>query len=234
VLVADAVGMEIDAILKTLSEGRNSPDPAVRDGYRTLNDVMRSSINYLARMQLLEAIKAKAAVADIEKHLAIGRKVVVFHDFNKGGGFNPFVPLRDLSLLGDDNALKALADLTEKHPNWDTLDFTGYPPPAQALKAAFGDRAGVFSGLNKKDRDSQLAAFNAANSGVDVLIVQADAGGAGVSMHDVTGTHRRRGGRGGGGRRHTNPVRRGGGDGACRSLPPHAGNVRTGRPHRSP
>jgi hypothetical protein len=191
VIVADAIGTEIDAILKTLSEGKNSADPVLKDGYRTLNSLMRSKFGYLARMQLLEAIKAKAAVSDIQKHLAMGRKVVVFHDFNKGGGFNPFAPLRDLSLLGDDNALKALADLSEKNPGWDKLDFTGYPAAAVGLKAAFGERAGVFSGLTKKDRDAQLAAFNTDNSGLDVLIVQADAGGAGVSMHDVTGTHPR-------------------------------------------
>ena len=188
VTVADAIGTEIDAILKTLSEGTRDADKALADGYRTLDREISKRFDYLARQQLLEAIKAKAAVPDIQKHLALGRKVVVFHDFNKGGGFNPFSGLR---ILDDANAIKALSDLTARHPGWEKLDFSSYAAPVDTLKAAFGKRAGVFSGLTKKDRDAQLTAFNTDGSGVDVLVVQADAGGAGISMHDLTGKHRR-------------------------------------------
>jgi hypothetical protein len=41
-------------------------------------------------MRLLEAIKARAAIDYINQSLALGRKVVVFHDYNEGGGINPF------------------------------------------------------------------------------------------------------------------------------------------------
>ncbi|GAB1364726.1 hypothetical protein MASR1M32_39620 [Rhodobacter sp.] len=154
-----------------------------------LLDAPNQKFNHLKRMQLLEAIKARAAVGDIKKHLALGRKVVVFHDYNVGGGFNPFsgvVPADDA------NAISAMADLMAKHPDLQKLDFAGYGAPADTLSTAFGDKARLFNGtVPKAKRLKNLADFNADGSGADVLIVQADAGGAGISMHDTTGAHQR-------------------------------------------
>lgn len=189
VTVADAIGTKIDAIMDTLRDGLGNPDKAMADGYLTISTFINRRFNYLKRMQLLEAIKAKAAIEDIKAHLALGRKVVVFHDFNKGGGFNPF---GGLPVLDDANAIKALADLVQKHPDINELDFTGYLTPPEALKKAFGKRAEVFSGtVQEKPRLAGLAKFNTDDSGTDILIVQSDAGGAGISMHDLTGTHQR-------------------------------------------
>lgn len=189
VTVADAIGTKIDAVLKSLSEGASSKDKALADGYRTIRDQVMKKFNYLKRMQLLEAIKAKAAVDDIKAHLALGRKVVVFHDYNVGGGFNPF---GGIAVLDDANAIAALADLMRQHPDLNDLDFSAYDAPADTLKSAFGKQAAVFSGLvPQKQRLEGLAKFNTDDSGTDILIVQSDAGGAGISMHDLTGTHQR-------------------------------------------
>jgi hypothetical protein len=189
VVVADAIGTKIDTVLKDISEGSYGADKELADGYRTISKAIGKIFNRLARMQLLEAIKAKAAVDDIRKHLALGRKVVVFHDFNVGGGFNPF---SKLPLLDDANAIKALADLMQKHPDLDSLDFSTYAAPVVTLSNAFGDRARLFNGrVPKAKRLMHLADFNTDGSGADVLIVQADAGGAGISMHDISGSHQR-------------------------------------------
>lgn len=189
VTVSDAIGEKIDAVLNDIFKGGSNPDKALADGYRTLSQRLRAAFDYHKRMQLLEAIKARAAIPDIKKHLALGRKIVVFHDFNVGGGFNPFLGLVPAD---DANAIAAMADLMAKHPDLNRLNFSGYGAPADALSAAFGDKARLFSGrVPKKKRLQHLADFNTDGSGVDVLVVQADAGGAGISMHDTTGNHQR-------------------------------------------
>ena len=188
-IVADGLGAEIDKVLAHIWDNGSNPDKALADGYRTLSHAINRKFNYLKRMQLLEAIKAKAAVADIHKHLAMGRKVVVFHDYNVGGGFNPFADIADMQ---DDNAIKAAADLLIAFPDLNKMDFTGYGAPVDTLLAAFPKTARAFNGtVPQKKRIKNLTDFNTDGSGADVLIVQADAGGAGISMHDTSGQHQR-------------------------------------------
>ena len=204
VVTADEVGTKIDEVLRTIWDGSSHTDKALADGYQKLAREVGRKFNYLKRMQLLEAIKAKASVPDIEAHLAMGRKVVVFHDYNIGGGFNPFADLGTSSTQAenglaneadasqDANWKKALDDLRAKHPDLAKLDFSGYAAPATTLRNAFGKRARIFSGaVSQKERIAGLTEFNKDGSGIDVLVVQADAGGAGISMHDVTGQHQR-------------------------------------------
>jgi hypothetical protein len=188
-LVADGLGSEIDKVLAHLWEGGSLADKELADGYRTLHSAVMKKFNYLKRMQLLEAIKAKAAVEDIRKHLAMGRKVVVFHDYNVGGGFNPF---SDITPIDDANAIKAAADLLAAFPDLHKMDFSSYGAPVDTLLAAFPQAARAFNGtVPQKKRLKNLTDFNTDGSGADVLIVQADAGGAGISMHDTTGKHQR-------------------------------------------
>jgi hypothetical protein len=190
VTTEDELGSRIDAILKHMFDASvKHPDKGIKDGYETLYRSVSKRFSYLKRMQLLEAIKARVSIPDIEKHLALGRKVVVFHDYNVGGGFNPFA---DLPILDDENAIKALADLTAEFPDIGKLNFAGYLAPMQTLSQAFGKRARTFNGtVPQRERLRGLEAFNQDGSGVDVLIVQSDAGGAGISMHDTTGVHQR-------------------------------------------
>jgi hypothetical protein len=84
----DAQGQKIDEALEYIRSRIDSTSAGREWG--ELSDHVRRNFNYLKRMQLLEAIKARAAIPDIKKHIALGRKVVVFHDYNVGGGFNPF------------------------------------------------------------------------------------------------------------------------------------------------
>ena len=189
VLAADGLGTQIDAVLKHVFEGRRNADKAIADGYQTLEREISQKFNYLKRMQLLEAIKARAAIPDIEKHLALGRKVVVFHDYNVGGGFNPF---SNIAPANDANAIAAAADLMAAFPDLNRMKFASYAAPVDALLSALGKRARAFNGtVPQKKRLQNLADFNTDGSGADVLVVQSDAGGAGISMHDLTGTHQR-------------------------------------------
>jgi hypothetical protein len=189
VKIESAIGEKIDAILKHISEGQRSTDKALSDGYGKIAQYMNRHFDYLKRMQLLEAIKAEAVIPDMEKHLALGRKVVVFHDFNVGGGTNPFAAV---GASDDANLAAALADLHIAHPDVESMKFGHLKPPVEALSKAFGKQARVYNGtVSQKDRAAAKTAFNADGSGVDVIIVQSAAGETGISLHDTTGKHQR-------------------------------------------
>lgn len=64
--------------------------------------------------------------------------------------------------------------------------------PIQTLTEAFGDKIVIYNGsLSAKEKNDSLSKFNDDNSEVDVILVQADAGSAGISLHDKTGKHQR-------------------------------------------
>ncbi|MDT1898471.1 SWF/SNF helicase family protein, partial [Acinetobacter baumannii] len=117
---------------------------------------------------------------------ALGRKVVIFHDYNEGGGFAPFLiskldiekyesPLReDIEL--EYNAFK------ENRPDLVNLNLD-YDSPVETLKNAFPN-ALLFNGrLSKQQRENNVALFNTDDIGHDILILQSDAGSTGISLH---------------------------------------------------
>lgn len=138
---------------------------------------------------LLEAIKARESISIIRQNVRQGRKVVVFHQFNKGGGFNPF----DVSSIGphDKELYDEARAFADERPDLARLPLKNLASPVATLKEAFPE-ARVFSGLvSKKEREAAVKAFQTDEGGTDVIIVQADAGEAGLSLHDTTGKHQR-------------------------------------------
>lgn len=180
VTVDDAVGKKIDEALKYLRE--------TEDGkYRKVYDAVMKEFDYQSRMYLLEAIKARAAIPQIRDHLKAGRKVVVFHDFNKGGAVDPFMSAR--ANIRDADVKALAADVLGK-PMF-RLDLRGLQSPIDALTQAFPD-ALLFNGtISKAKRRRNADLFNADDSGRDLIVVQSDAGREGVSLHDTTGKHQR-------------------------------------------
>lgn len=79
VLVDSAIGNQIDEALNWISDQAGESVP----GFSTLREVIGKKFDYLSRRYLLEAIKAKEAVPIVRKHMEMGRKVVVFHDYKK-------------------------------------------------------------------------------------------------------------------------------------------------------
>jgi Large polyvalent protein associated domain 38/Type III restriction enzyme, res subunit len=200
VLVEDSVGQKIDEALEWLSS-----QPGNR--FRGLNDIIASQFDYLTRQRLLEAIKAHHAVSTIKKDLAHGRKVVVFHDFNQGGGFDPFVMpgrpadkytyteypdgVRKPSVTVETTLGEVWADFERANPYIRTLNFSQMGSPLVTLQAAFPN-ALVYNGtVSNKKRSEAKRLFNEDNSGYDLIIVQSAAGEAGISLHDTSGTHQR-------------------------------------------
>ena len=201
----DAEGAKIDGIFDFIREKSRERTPEGQSYARLLRFVERK-FNYLKRMQLLEAIKARSAQATIDRHLALGRKIVIFHDYNQGGGFNPFRPnqgdgtaamLAPESEAGQDEMFAQAGQegydlLVQARPEVEALNFAGYLPPVQELTKRYGARAAVYNGtVSNKDRAKAKTDFNKDGSGVDIIIVQSAAGEAGISLHDLSGDHHR-------------------------------------------
>jgi len=180
VLVDDAVGTKIDEGLKYLRE-------AEEGRYREVYEAVSKQFDYQRRMYLLESMKARAAVPIIREHLALGRKIVVFHDFNKGGGFNPFQDaIREIA----DPDVKSLARSVLGKPMF-KLDFSGLFSPIETLGEAFPDALFFNGTVSKGQRRANADLFNDDDSGRNLIVVQSDAGREGVSLHDTTGKHQR-------------------------------------------
>jgi hypothetical protein len=183
VMVDDAVGQKIDQGLAFLREHADGK-------YRKVYDAVMATFDYQRRMYLLESIKAKAVVPMIKEHMALGRKVVVFHDYNKGGGFDPFnaglasITEADVRALARE-AFAARPDIFKK------MDLTGLYSPIETLSAAFPDALFFNGTVPKAKRRANADTFNDDTSGKDLIVLQSDAGREGVSLHDTTGQHMR-------------------------------------------
>jgi hypothetical protein len=212
ILAESAVGTEIDRALQWVTEQADAskPENTLAKGFELLNADLTESLfgklGHLTRRYLLEAIKAKEVIPHIRAHLALGRKVVVFHDFKKGGAVNPFnfTPRRQIADWPDHTA----AELSEYNATVELFN-----QAADAFRAEFPMLAGddilselqspierfsrefedvlLINGSEKKE--DVLARYNRFNDdavGPIVALVQSDKN-AGWSGHDTTGKHQR-------------------------------------------
>ncbi|WP_312834500.1 PLxRFG domain-containing protein [Comamonas sp.] len=197
VLIDSDLGNRIDAVFQWMDEqGRaEGKDPKT---YQNLNKLIRGSFDYLSRRYLLEAIKAEHSIPYVRKQLEMGRKVVVFHDYKKGGGFNPFnVSVEQFgehqSLTADQRAALAGA-VSEFRREFKDLLSSGLEnmlSPIEAYKRAFGDQVMPVNGDEKaKAMLERYKKFNNDSELPAVLLVQS-AKNAGWSGHDTTGKYQR-------------------------------------------
>lgn len=184
VLVSSGIGERIDQALDYLREQRSDNKP-LQDLSKAVND----QFDYLARRRLLEAIKANAVIGDIRAQLALGRKVVVFHDYKEGGGINPFLTAyAQVSGTGD----PAVTAFAREFSDLLNADFGSYPSAINTFRRAFTDgRLLVVNGdETKKDNLQSYKTFQSDDSGPMVILVQS-AKNAGWSGHDTTGKYPR-------------------------------------------
>lgn len=195
VLVESAVGQKIDEGLEFLHDNHR---------FRPLWDVLQEQFDYLTRRYLLEAIKAKEVIPIIQQHLALGRKVVVFHDYIKGGATNPFdmsrvlgsAKLVNVAPPGSSKAIEVplgqvAREFMNARPDLANLPIKNLPSPISTLSAAFPGLL-VVNGqtVTKAQAQANVDAFNDDSRGPAVLLVQSDKD-KGWSGHDTTGKHQR-------------------------------------------
>lgn len=190
IAVDDLIGHKVDggrAFIDAKRDEYRKSDPDLADSYWALSQDLEDKFGYLERAFLLESIKAKHSIPYIKKYLAQGKKVVVFHDFNKGGGFHPF-----RVLAGNPASKAAFDDFKRLRPDLMNLNFDSLLSPRDTLRAAFGDKALFISGLEpKKQKRQSIDKFNSDGGEHNLIIVQADSGREGISLHDTSGKHQR-------------------------------------------
>lgn len=198
VLVKEGIGSRIDEGLQWLREADDGK-------FMPLYEIANKRFDYLTRARLLEAIKAADAIEYIKQHHALGRKVIVFHDYNDGGGFSPFQfdlaqdqEITQVRYKGGErietkvNLRELLQDFRKKRPDLIAIDTGALASPITALRNAFPS-AGVYNGMTafKKTRMRDLASFNDDNKPAANLLIVQSAANSGWSGHDTTGKHQR-------------------------------------------
>ena len=190
ILVDGGIGKKVDEGFEYLFNSKNN--------YTNLSNFFNKSYGYYNRLFLLEAVKAREAIKLIKEYKKNGKKIVVFHRYLKNESKHPF------KLSFDDEQFKSLTSYTKnrikdeyerfckERPDLVNLDLSELTSPIQTLTEAFGDKIAIYNGsLSAKEKNDSLSKFNDDNSEVDVILVQADAGSAGISLHDKTGKHQR-------------------------------------------
>lgn len=190
ILVDGGIGKKVDEGFEYLFNSKNN--------YTNLANFLNKSYGYYNKLFLLEAVKAREAIKLIKEYKKTGKKIVVFHRYLKNESKHPF------KLSFDDEQFKSLTSYTKnrikdeyerfckERPDLVNLDLSELTSPIQTLTEAFGDKIAIYNGsLSAKEKNDSLSKFNEDNSEVDVILVQADAGSAGISLHDKTGKHQR-------------------------------------------
>lgn len=187
VLIDSKIGEKIDEGFSYLWDTK---DKDGKSKYSDLLRVLNKRFDYLARLQLLEAIKAQEAIEQIKKHIALGRKVIVFHDYNEGGGSNPFVYVGGAT-QNDVGAVESqYEDFKRARPDLIALDLD-LDAPITTLRRSFPDALLYNGRVAKGQRSKNADLFNTDSNGHNVLIAQSDAAATGISFHDTTGAHQR-------------------------------------------
>jgi hypothetical protein len=202
VLVDSAIGRRIDEALGWFEEQRNNVGEGEkanieRNALRDAEKLISEQFDYLSRRYLLEAIKAKEVIVHVKEHMALGRKVVVFHDYKKGGGFNPFNIFE--RTRGEDETTSGDTELINSYIRKFRTEFKDLinspefkaSSPINAFQEAFPNVL-LFNGdVPTKVRRANVAKFQDDASGTQVILVQSAAGKEGISLHDTTGKHQR-------------------------------------------
>lgn len=225
ILAESSVGNEIDRAIEWIREKaqesrakktetkdlKPSEKEPVSDGWEILNAELNNQLfgptGHLVRRYLLEAIKAKEVVKHIRDHMAIGRKVVVFHDFKKGGAINPFefeplkVPTKLAEFQTQESFDKVVATIEARNARAEEFKaefpmlsgdvlLADLVSPIERFKSEMPDVLLINGDEKKSDLLARYKRFNDDSAGPMVALVQS-AKNKGWSGHDTTGKHQR-------------------------------------------
>lgn len=163
--------------------------------YPILSDRIHKKHNHLFITQLLECIKAREICKRITQHLDLGRKVVVFHNYNNSLPTHPFQ--FDISEFlekdeFDNYELQTeILNFKKQYTYFWDLELNYLINVRETLRTFF-PQAKEFNGtINKNYRSININEFNRDGSDTNLIIVQIKAGQEGISLHDRTGIHQR-------------------------------------------
>jgi len=167
----------------------------IKDKYKNLSELVSKKYNYNYINQLLEAIKAKQTVERAKQHIALGRKVVVFHSFNHNLMEHPFKFNPSKITKKEEKHLipelrKEIAAWEEEFPEYVNLDLDGISNVRKTFTDAFHNCLQINGTIPKKKRKHNENLFNN-SSQHRIILIQKDAGKEGISLHDKFGDFQR-------------------------------------------
>lgn len=165
------------------------------DKYPVLSDRIHKKHNHLYINQLLECIKAREIPKRIYQHLKLGRKVVVFHNYNNSLPSHPFQFKLEEFLEKDETShmdlQKEISNFRTEYSHYWNLNLTDLINVRETIKRYFPDAKEFNGTINKKLRSNYVNEFNIDDSDTNLMVVQIKAGQEGISLHDRTGKHQR-------------------------------------------
>ena len=168
-----------------------------RNKWRYLPTIAGAKFKYHYVQQLMEAIKVAQSLERIRQHIALGRKIILFHNYVNAVPDHPF---RGLEMLVEameskherDEAKKELIEFNERYPELRETDFGRIMNPLALMEHEFPGQIVFFNGnVSDKKKLAAVDAFNDDKSKVKIIMAQSESMKEGVSAHDVTGKHQR-------------------------------------------
>ena len=197
VLIDSKVGNRIDEAFSWIDEKRRAASGEDARVWGELSKGLHDTFDYLSRRYLLEAIKAKESIPWVKGQLALVRKGVVYHDYKKGGGFNPFAtfanaqPSTNLTQAEQARFSEHMGEFRKAFDDLVAADWAAYGSAINTYREAFGDNVLVVNGDEKiRDNLARYKKFQDDSTGPQVILVQS-AKNAGWSGHDTTGKYQR-------------------------------------------
>lgn len=183
------IGIEIDNCIDVFYEEKFIKK------YPTLAPRAIKRFNYLYTNQLLECLKVSEIPFRIQAHLNLGRKVIVFHSYNKANLGHPFdfIP-KDLLTAEEYSLTNKLEFEIEKfkkeYAHFYDIDVSQLKNVREVLHNHFDDVMEYNGLVSKKKRSGYIKEFNQSTN-KNLLVVQTQAGREGISLHDVEGVSNR-------------------------------------------
>lgn len=171
------------------------------DNYKTLKIFYKRKYNSMYKRQLLESIKSRLVIPRIKEHVNMGRKVVLFHDFNRAQPSHPFkFELEEMLKPGSEEWFLNVRGLSEdidrfnqEYAEYVDMDLSELHNPIDSVLDEFPeDEVAIYNGtISKGKRHKLYADFMDDNSVRNIFIGQRKACKEGVSLHDMTGKKER-------------------------------------------
>ena len=187
------IGYRLDEGMKLMASSEFQQE------YRYLFKYGPRHFTYIFKNQLLEMIKAKQVIPRIEKHLALNRKVCIYHSYNDGHIRHPFRFDAQKMLKGTDRRdwdigrlQRDIMRFNENYPEYYNMDLHDLKNVRQTIAEHFPGISVEFNGkVTSSKRLKNVEAFLKDNGEVSIIVVQVKAGKEGISFHDTSGIHQR-------------------------------------------